>query len=127
MMSALTIQQVIGLCLFAFMLASGQILFKLSATTSSAFNSFKDIFMLAANLWFWAALVLYGFATILWIYILQNVALNMAYPFAALGFIIVPAASWFIFKEPINLYYLAGVACIMTGIILIGVLGTAKP
>lgn len=81
--------------------------------------SVNGLLSLATNVWFWTALSLYGTATLLWIYILQHIPLSLAYPFAALGFVIIPAASWLIFKEPINLYYLAGAALIISGLFVI--------
>lgn len=120
----LSIGNIAQLGLFAVLLASGQILFKVASTTSPALTSPADVLFLFKNIWFWLALVLYGTATLLWIVILQQIHLSMAYPFVALGFIIVPLASWALFKEPLNISYVAGVALIIAGL---GVITTMAP
>lgn len=112
----LSLSQILQLCSFAVLLACGQILFKITATSVPSLASVSGLFSLATNLWFWAALVLYGTATLLWIFILQQVPLSAAYPFVALGFVFVPVASKFLFDEPLNLYYALGVLCIIAGL-----------
>lgn len=120
----LTLAQIIQLIGFSALLASGQTLFKLSALNAPALNSFQGLIGLFTNIWFWAAITLYGGATLLWIYILQNVPLSLAYPFVALGFIFVPAIAFFFFKEPFNIYYVGGIALIIAGLGMITILGT---
>lgn len=112
----MTIGLVALLTLFSFLLATGQILFKMVARTADSLASIPGILGLATNIWFWLSLVLYGAATLLWIFILQKIDLVQAYPFMALGFIIVPLAAVFFLGEQVNLYYFAGVALILTGL-----------
>ena len=83
---------------FYVLIASGQLLFKKVAETSDILSSFSGILGLLTNFWFWVALVIYGIATLLWIYILQKIALSQAYPFVALGFIFVPLGARFLFQ-----------------------------
>ena len=107
------------------MLASGQTLFKFAAATLPPLATAEGVIALFTNIWFWAALVLYGSATLLWIFILQHVPLSLAYPFAALGFIFVPAIAWVVFKEPLNfIYYGLGIFLILAGLGMITVLGS---
>lgn len=118
-MTAMTLVQVAKLGAFALMLASGQMLFKLAATrTASGLNSVDGLRELLASPWFWLALVLYGAATYLWIAILQRVPLSIAYPFVALGFVIVPFGAWLLFGETVGWRYAGGVVLIMAGIYL---------
>ncbi len=112
----LSTTHIIQLCSFAILLSCGQMLFKLSASSLPSLASVNGIFALFLNLWFWLALVLYGAATLLWIFILQQVPLSLAYPFVALGFVIVPMGSWILFKEPLSLYYIMGVFLIIAGL-----------
>lgn len=104
------------LCSFSFLLSCGQILFKLAATDLPPITSINGIFSLFLNYWFWSAMLLYGTATLLWIIILQQVPLSRAYPFAALGFVVVPLVSWVLFKEPLNFSYAIGVFLIIVGL-----------
>ena len=108
---------IIGLLvLFSLLLASGQILFKLVARSAESLNTLPAIIGLAGNGWFWMAMVFYGTATILWIFILQKIDLVHAYPFVALGFVVVPVAAHFLLGEHITLSYFAGVALILAGL-----------
>jgi len=104
------------LVMFSVLLASGQIVFKMVARTAESLASIAGILGLATNLWFWLAMVLYGMATLLWIFILQKIDLVQAYPFMALGFIIVPLAAVFFLGESVNVYYFVGVALILAGL-----------
>lgn len=115
----LSINHIIQLVCFALLLSCGQMLFKYTAETTPQLSSVSGLFALFLNVWFWLSLVLYGSATLLWIYILQQIPLSMAYPFVALGFVVVPIASWALFNEQINIFYLAGVAFIICGLVII--------
>lgn len=119
---SLSTSHIIQLCGFAVLLSCGQMLFKLSAATLPPLASLPGALGLFTNLWFWLALVLYGSAMLLWIFILQQVPLSLAYPFVALGFIIIPLISWVFFKEPLNPQYALGVAFIIAGLGVITVM-----
>lgn len=114
----MSLLQYVGLIAFAFMLALGQILFKRTADASEHVNDMGSVFQLFAAPSFWLAVVLYGGATLLWIRMLQSVPLSRAYPFAALGFVIVPVASFFFFDESISWRYAIGAALIVAGVIV---------
>ena len=59
-----------------------------------------------------AALVLYVGATILWVYVLKHVPLNVAYPFMGLAFLVVPVAAALFAGEPLAARHLLGGAVI---------------
>ena len=54
----------------------------------------------------------------LWVFLLKTVPLSTAYPFVALGFVLVPAAAAMLFDEPLSGRYILGVSCILIGIYL---------
>lgn len=118
-MVALSVGQIGMLILFAVMLAAGQLLFKMASTTSDNLRELQGLLSLAGNPWFWIALILYGVATLLWLVILQRVPLSTAYPFVALGFVIVPLGAWALYGEPLALRHLFGTALIIGGLIVI--------
>lgn len=100
-----------------FMIAVGQVLFKLTserllARQGSGFTSiaFDPIFI--------AALALYGTATLLWIYVLKSVPLSYAYSFMALTFVIVPLLALAFLGEALTWRYWLGAALIMAGLIV---------
>jgi|TARA_R110002126_G_scaffold291807_1_gene459586 drug/metabolite transporter (DMT)-like permease len=105
---------------FAFIMSLGQLLFKKAALSLPPMSLTKE-FLLACmvNVWLVSAVAFYGVATVLWVCILQRVPLSLAYPFAALAFILVPAAAWLLFNEAITKSYLVGMAFIILGIITI--------
>ena len=99
---------------FALLLVSGQILFKKAALAVGT----QPLLVGVLNGWTLAALAFYGGATLLWISILRSTPLSTAYPYAALGFVIVPLAGQFLFGEALHARYLMGAVCIVTGILL---------
>lgn len=109
-----------GLVLFGVLLAVGQILFKLAGRDANLVRSWMDLGGLFTTPWMWMALAVYGCATVLWVLLLQRVPLSRAYPFAALGFVLVPAAASWLFAERLSFTYLVGAALVVVGIITIG-------
>ena len=109
---------------FSFLLAAGQILFKKAALKLNS-EVVVTLSGILANYWLIAAVALYGSATLLWVIILRTVPLSLAYPFAALGFVIIPVAAFFIFNEKSNINYVIGHEYIIAGIILTQLKGTS--
>ncbi len=116
----MTLLQAAQLSAFAVLLATGQILFKRAAESGPPLRQLVDVIGLAGNGWVWAALVIYGGATVYWIYLLQQISLTRAYPFAAASFVLVPAAAWLLFGDTLTPRYLAGIGFILVGIWLSG-------
>ncbi len=106
--------QYVALVAFAVMLAAGQVLFKQTALAGAD----QPLPWGLLNGWLLAALVLYGAATVLWVIILRTVPLSLAYPFAALGFVIVPVAGAVFFGEPITWQTVLGAGLIVAGILV---------
>lgn len=103
------------LILFPLAMATGQVLFKYSATRYAALSSPLLIFIK----WpFLLALAVYAVTTVGWVLVLRTTALSRAYPFMALSFVLVPLLSWLFFKEQLSLRYVLGIAAIVLGIVL---------
>ena len=96
-------------------IASGQILFKLSALSLRKTGSLFDP---STMLLLFAAFTFYGVMTIAWIWVLQKADLGRIYPLMALAFVIVPIGSYFFFGERFQPQYFLGVALIMAGILV---------
>ena len=116
--TALSLGQVIGLVTFALSMATGQVLFKLGATKVDPATDVQGWINLIFHPLVITALVLYGAATFLWLWLLQRIPLTTAYPFAALAFVLVPLGGWFFFDENVNLKYIGGVVLILCGVLL---------
>ena len=107
--------RVVYLLCFALLIVAGQILFKYAALRANL----DALPWSLINIWLVLALGLYGIATMLWVWLMTFVPLTHAYPFAALGFVIVPLAGVYLFNEPLSWRYAVGAALIVTGIVII--------
>ena len=104
---ALTMLSVLGLSV-------GQVLFKIAADRMP--DGDTPWIALLANRYLWFALVVYGISTILWIAVLRQVPLRLAYPFVGSAFLIVPLLAYFFLGEPLHWKSMAGAALIALGI-----------
>ncbi len=99
------------------MIATGQILFKMAATRGAQLTG--SGFWESWLTWpFMTALAVYGFATLLWVWTLRHIALNVAYPVFALAFLIVPVLGNYLLGEPLHWRHFAGGALIVAGVAL---------
>jgi len=64
-------------------------------------------------------LLFYGASAFLWLVSLSRLPLSYMYPFTALLIVIITAASALLYREPVNLTQLLGVAVICVGLVLI--------
>ena len=97
------------------LLSTGQILFKLAA---------KDIVLTASEILpsllsfkLAIALIVYFIATLLWLIVLKDTSLRVAYPFAALAFFFVPAMAYFVLGETASWNTYVGALIIAIGVI----------
>ena len=67
----------------------------------------------------WAGLIVFGVSAILWIFALSRATLSFAYPFAALGYVLIVGFSVLVHHETVPLLHWIGVGCIVLGIILV--------
>ena len=100
------------------LIAVGQLLFKTAAAqwridgwSWATMEGFLSPVMLVA-------LVVYGVATVLWIYVLRTVPLASAYTLFSLAFLIVPLLAYFVLGERLSANTLIGGAVIVVGVII---------
>lgn len=108
-----------ALALYVAILSTGQLLFKKAALGTSTIAGIADLRHLIFNGWIWAALILYGVATFLWVAILQRVPLSTAVLFNALCFVLVPIAAAALFGEALGWRHAIGIALIVTGLVVV--------
>ena len=106
------------LATFTAMLVVGQLLFKHVALAIRGRSPTDGLLAVAQSPTFYAALALYGVATLLWIWILSRVPLSQAYPWVALGTGIVPLLAWLVFNERVGSAYWIGIVLVMAGVFL---------
>lgn len=104
------IQLIVVICI-VLMLSVGQVLFKLAAMDMKSFNllAFTQIKIILA-------LLTYAVATVLWIFILRQTPLSIAYPFVSLSFLIVPLLSWSFLGEQYTLNTIIGGFIVLIGL-----------
>ncbi|MDA5193134.1 DMT family transporter [Govanella unica] len=107
---------VVYLVIYAFSLSVGQIMFKLAAERAGGRTGSDFLFSLAVNPFFILAVLLYGFITLFWVWLLTQVPLSRAYPFVVLSFLFTPALSILLFRESLNGWYALGLALILSGL-----------
>lgn len=103
---------------FSMSLAIGQLLFKLAA---------NDVLRLKDGSWLHillspslvSAFALYGLTSLLWIWILTQLPLSRAYPFALLGAAIVPLCARVFLGEALSPLYGLGVLLVLTGLAIV--------
>ena len=97
------------------LMAVGQLLFK---ATAMAWQAHGTLLAPVPALRLIASLMVYGVATLAWIWVLQRVSLSLAYPLVALTFILVPLGTWFFYGETVGARYWMGMLLIVAGIVL---------
>jgi multidrug transporter EmrE-like cation transporter len=64
-------------------------------------------------------LACYGVSLLLWLYVLGRVEVSFAYPFLALGFVLVAVAGWQWLGEPMPPARVAGIGIILAGVLVL--------
>jgi undecaprenyl phosphate-alpha-L-ara4N flippase subunit ArnE len=118
MLSTFSVGTWIGLIGTPLLIASGQVLFKLTSASAGEL-SIRNVFALLLNPVLLAALVLYGLGTIIWIYVLKAVPLTIAYSFMGLTFCFVPLLAQVFLGEALTIRYVVGAVFIVAGMLAI--------
>lgn len=63
--------------------------------------------------------VCYALSAVLWLVVVSNFDLSMAYPMVSVGYVFVVLASWFFFGENISWLRACGLAIIIAGVVMI--------
>ncbi|MGN0236672.1 MAG: EamA family transporter [Lepagella sp.] len=98
------------------MLSCGQLTLKLALAKMPPFSWSASFWLdLLTNWWFLISGILFGSASILWMYILKHFPLNMAYPLASLSYVFAIIFSIIFLHESVAWNRWIGVALIMIG------------
>ncbi|MFT0879123.1 SMR family transporter [Rhodopseudomonas sp. G2_2311] len=62
----------------------------------------------------------FALSAVVWLFVLSRVPLSYAYPFVALGIVATVVSGAVHFGEPVSLQAIAGVALIVSGVVLVG-------
>lgn len=114
-MKSLPLHMIGLLVITPFLIAAGQVMFKMTGMKLAAFPAQPVQSALLSPI-FIGALALYGGATLLWVYVLKSVPLSYAYSFMALTFVIVPLMARFWLGEEISPRYYLGMVLVLAGL-----------
>jgi drug/metabolite transporter (DMT)-like permease len=102
--------------------ASAQVILKHGMTQSAASAKEHQTSLaqsVLGNGWVWLGLALFGISALAWMLTLTRVPLNMAYPFNALAYLAILAASVFVLHEKANLWTVLGSGMVVFGLIVV--------
>jgi undecaprenyl phosphate-alpha-L-ara4N flippase subunit ArnE len=100
-----------------FLLAGGQVCFKLAVEKITKFQFSWTYFLdILSNFWLLASGILLVTATVLWAYILKHFPFSIAYPLTGIAYIFGLLAAALIFRENIPPTRWIGTALIITGV-----------
>lgn len=110
----MSVAQLILILVTVIAISVGQVLFKVAAgklsfTLDGFFSSLFTPGLIAA-------LFVYFVATVLWIIVLKQTPLRIAYPFVALAFVLVPMLAHWLLDEGLSWNTFAGAALITLGV-----------
>jgi multidrug transporter EmrE-like cation transporter len=113
----------LGLLLFAVIsAATGQVILKhgMQLATARASASRGSLIVSAATSpWVLGGLVVFGISAIAWLGALSKVPLSIAYPFNAIGYLVILTASIVILHERANLLTWGGSLLVVAGVIIV--------
>lgn len=79
------------------------------------------------NLWVWAGLFVFGVSALAWMLTLSRVPLNVAYPFNALGYLVILAASVVVLHEKANAWTVLGSLMVVSGLVVVVTMSPSQP
>ncbi|WP_442601689.1 EamA family transporter [Paenibacillus sp. KN14-4R] len=103
------------------MLVSGQFLWKVGLTRkANSFESIRSVIELFFSPWIFGGLIIYGLATVLWVFILTRVDISVAYPLQSIAYIMTAFGAYYVFHESLTLMKIMGCFVILIGVAMIG-------
>jgi len=82
-------------------------------------TAIQRLFQIVFHPWVFAGLATFVISMASHLYVLSKVELSFAYPFLSLAYVAVALFAFFIFKEDLNAWRIAGIAFICVGTVLI--------
>jgi drug/metabolite transporter (DMT)-like permease len=84
------------------------------------------LFQIVFNPWVFAGLATFVISMASHLYVLSKVELSFAYPFLSLAYVAVAIFAYFVFREDLNAWRIAGIALICVGTVLIAQSGMSS-
>jgi len=102
------------------LISAGQILLKMGLNNTSMMPISEGIWTLATNPFFVSGILTYVVSLLLYLYILSQVPLSIAYPFLGTSYLLVTVAGIALLDESANVFTVSGSVLIFLGVTLLG-------
>jgi drug/metabolite transporter (DMT)-like permease len=115
----------LGFILFTVMTnAAAQVMLKqgmtsLGPVSFEGANPILKVLQIVFHPWVFAGLLTFVISMASHLYVLSKVELSFAYPFLSLAYVAVAVFAYFVFREDLNAWRIAGIAAICVGTVLI--------
>lgn len=100
---------------------------QLGPLTFAGVNPLIKILQIVFSPWVFLGLCTFVISMASHLYVLSKVELSFAYPFLSLAYVAVAIFAYFLFREDLNAYRIAGIAFICVGTVLIAQSGRDYP
>lgn len=97
------------------LLVAGQTLWKVGLTGIDTKFSMNNILRMFLNPYIFGGLIIYGLATVIWLYILSRTELSLVYPIQSLCYVVAAVVAILIFRENIPVTRWCGLGLIVLG------------
>ena len=94
------------------MLKLGSVSFNMEQIWNMALSVFTNMYLLSG-------MFSYGISIILWMIVLSKVNVSLAYPFLSVGYVVPTVLAYLIFKEPLTVQKIFGIAIICLGVVIL--------
>ena len=94
------------------MLKLGSVSFNMEQIWNMALSVFTNMYLLSG-------MFSYGISIILWMIVLSKVNVSLAYPFLSVGYVVTAVLAYLIFKEPLTVQKIFGIAIICLGVVIL--------
>mgnify|MGYP002652661293 CR=1 FL=1 len=98
----------------------------LGPISMTAETAIVRLFQIVFNPWVFAGLATFVISMASHLYVLSKVELSFAYPFLSLAYVLVAVFAYFVFREDLNTWRIAGIALICAGTVLIAQSGISS-
>ncbi|ANK72204.1 MULTISPECIES: EamA family transporter [Ensifer] len=98
----------------------------LGPISMTAETAIVRLFQIVFNPWVFAGLATFVISMASHLYVLSKVELSFAYPFLSLAYVLVAVFAYFVFREDLNAWRIAGIALICAGTVLIAQSGISS-
>ena len=96
--------------------ALGQLFLKAGARHLTGLDRVEFLLAAARNVHVLSGLAAWAASTVCWLYVLRVAPLSRAYVLSSLTYVLVPAASLYLFGEQLRLMQVVGMVLILTGV-----------